>query len=70
LYAIEGNFTAGKLPGQMSSRTNTTTFRRAMAIRAGPGGGEQWEFVDDRDQQAAVDDGDGTASVKLPRKDQ
>ena len=32
--------------------------------------GEQWEFVDERDQQMAVDGGDGTASVKLPRKDQ
>ncbi len=27
--------------------------------------GEQWEFVDDREEQAAVDGGDGSASVKL-----
>jgi Mn-containing catalase len=32
--------------------------------------GKQWEFVEDRDQQAAVDGGDGLASVKLTRKDQ
>jgi Mn-containing catalase len=32
--------------------------------------GEQWEFVEDREQQAAVDGGDGSASVKLSRKDQ
>ena len=32
--------------------------------------GEQWEFVNDRDEQSAVDGGDGTPSVKLPPTDQ
>lgn len=27
--------------------------------------GEQWEFVEDRDAQAAVDGGDGEATVKI-----
>jgi len=31
--------------------------------------GDQWEFVEDREKQAAVDGGDGSASVKLSRKD-
>ena len=31
--------------------------------------GEQWNFVDDRAKQAAVDGGDGSASVKLSRAD-
>jgi Mn-containing catalase len=31
--------------------------------------GEQWDFVEDREKQAAVDGGDGSASVKLSRKD-
>jgi len=31
--------------------------------------GEQWDFVEDRAKQAAVDGGDGSASVKLSRAD-
>jgi Mn-containing catalase len=31
--------------------------------------GDQWEFVEDREKQAAVDGGDGSSSVKLSRKD-
>jgi Mn-containing catalase len=30
--------------------------------------GEQWDFVEDREKRAAVDGGDGSASVKLTRK--
>jgi hypothetical protein len=30
--------------------------------------GEQWQHVSNRDQQAAVDGGDGSANVKLPRR--
>jgi Mn-containing catalase len=31
--------------------------------------GEQWEIVDDREKQAAVDGGDGSASVMLKTKE-
>jgi Mn-containing catalase len=31
--------------------------------------GEQWQHVSNRDEQAAVDGGDGSAGVKLPAQD-
>ncbi|MPY69019.1 MAG: manganese catalase family protein [Alphaproteobacteria bacterium] len=68
LYSIEKNFPPGKLPGDdrfsdtyydMSQDDDGDGFRGSW--NSGPG----WEFVDDREKQAAVDGGDGSATVKL-----
>jgi Mn-containing catalase len=67
LYAIEQNFPPGKLPG-MPNFTN-----KYYDMSQGNGGdkqgpwnaGPQWEVVKDRAQQAAVDGGDGSASVSV-----
>jgi Mn-containing catalase len=71
LYAIEANFPTGKLPGNPEFTDKYYNMSQGEGDMRGPWNeGEQWEFVDERDQQFAVDGGDGSASVKLPRKDQ
>jgi len=70
LYAIEANFPPGKLPGQ--PQFTNTYFNMSQGdgdMRGSWNQGEQWDFVEDRAKQAAVDGGDGSASVKLSRKD-
>jgi len=70
LYAIEGNFPPGKLPGMeefASTYYDMSQGSNGDDVRGPWNSGEQWEFVTDRDEQAAVDGGDGTASVKLGR---
>jgi Mn-containing catalase len=70
LYAIEGNFPPGKLPGQPEFTNKYFNVSQGEGDMRGPWNqGKEWEFVDDREQQAAVDGGDGSASVKLGRKD-
>jgi len=67
LYAIEPNFPPGKLPG-MPAFTD-----KYYDMSQGDGGdkqgpwnaGPQWEVVKDRAKQAAVDGGDGSASVRV-----
>lgn len=70
LYAIEPNFPPGKLPG-MPQFTNTY-----FNMSQGPGDmqgpwntGPLWQKVDDREKQAAVDGGDGTAQVTVSQSD-
>lgn len=70
LYAIEPNFPPGKLPG-MPQFTNTY-----FNMSQGPGDmqgpwntGPLWQKVDDREKQAAVDGGDGTAQVTVSQTD-
>jgi len=71
LYAMEVNFPPGKLPGQPEFTNTYFNMSQGEGDMRGPWNqGEHWEFVDDRDRQAAVDGGDGSASVKLSRKDQ
>ena len=71
LYAIEANFPPGKLPGQPQFTDKYYDMSQGEGNMRGPWNqGEQWEFVDAREQQAAVDGGDGMANVKLDRKDQ
>jgi Mn-containing catalase len=71
LYAMEANFPPGKLPGQPEFTDKYFNMSQGEGDMRGPWNqGEQWEFVEDRDQQAAVDGGDGSASVKLSRKEQ
>jgi Mn-containing catalase len=71
LYAMEVSFPPGKLPGQTEFTNKYYNMSQGEGDLRGPWNrGEQWEFVEDRNQQVAVDGGDGSASVKLSRKDQ
>jgi Mn-containing catalase len=66
LYAIEGNFPPGKLPGNPDFSDKYYDMSQGEGDMRGPWNqGEQWEFVSDRQEQGAVDGGDGTASVKI-----
>ena len=70
LYAIEPNFPPGKLPGMPEFTDKYYDMSQGEGQQNGPwNSGEQWEVVDDREDQAAVDGGDGTAGVKLSRKE-
>lgn len=66
LYAITENFPSGKLPGNPDFTDKYYKMSQGDGEMRGPWNeGEQWEFIDQRDQQMAVDGGDGTASVGL-----
>src|SRR5215210_7901496 len=72
LYSIEPNFPPGKLAGDPEFTDKYYDMSQADggdgAGDRGPwNSGEQWEFVANRDEQAAVDGGDGGASVELTR---
>jgi Mn-containing catalase len=70
LYAIEPNFPPGKQPGD--PRFTNVYFNMSQGdgdMRGSWNQGDQWDFVSDRDKQAAVDGGDGTAQVTLPSTD-
>ncbi len=70
LYAIEANFPPGKRPGQPQFTNTYFDMSQGEGDMRGPWNqGEQWEFVQEREKQMAVDGGDGSASVKLSRKD-
>jgi manganese catalase len=70
LYAIEVNFPPGKLPGQPAFTNTYFNMSQGEGDLRGPWNqGEQWQFVEDRAKQVAVDGGDGSASVKLTRKE-
>jgi Mn-containing catalase len=70
LYAIEVNFPPGKLPGQPEFTNTYFNMSQGEGDMRGPWNqGEQWEFIENRDKQAAVDRGDGSATVKLTRAD-
>jgi Mn-containing catalase len=72
LYAIEPNFPPGKLPGVPAFTDKYYNMSQGNGGDvSGPwNSGEQWEVVSDRDEQAAVDGGDGTASVMLARDEE
>jgi len=66
LYAIEPNFPPGKLPGQPQFTNVYFNMSQGPGDMQGPWNhGPLWERVDDRERQAAVDGGDGSASVTL-----
>ncbi|WP_425984805.1 manganese catalase family protein [Brevundimonas sp. TWP1-2-1b1] len=66
LYAIEPNFPTGKLAGLPEFSDKYFNLSQGEGDARGPWNeGEQWDFVEDYDAQAAVDGGDGTASVEL-----
>lgn len=66
LYAIEPNFPAGKLPGNSRYSDVYYDMSQGNGNQLGPGNeGEQWQYVDDREQQGAVDGGSGDAAVGM-----
>lgn len=71
LYAIEPNFPPGKLQGMPDFTNKYFNLSQGEGDLAGPwNSGPEWERVDERDKQAAVDGGDGIPTVKLDRKAQ
>jgi Mn-containing catalase len=71
LYSIEPNFPPGKLPGVPEFTDKYYDMSQGEGEARGPWNqGEQWEYVQDRELQQAVDGGDGQASVKVTAKDQ
>ncbi len=67
---MDVNFPPGKLAGQPQFTNTYFNMSQGAADMRGPWNeGEDWEFVEDRDKQMAVDGGDGSASVKLSRED-
>ena len=70
LYAIQGNFPPGKLPG-MPQFTNVY-FNLSQGVgdmRGSWNSDENFQYVSEPDQQSAVDGGSGTAEVVLPVDD-
>lgn len=66
LYSIEPNFPPGKKPGLPEFADKYFNMSQGEGdMRGSWNEGGQWEYVDDREQQAAVDGGDGQASAKL-----
>ena len=70
LYSIEPNFPPGKLQGD--PRFTNVYFNMSQGDGEQRGSwneGDKWQYVSDRDQQAAVDGGSGEASVMLGEDD-
>lgn len=68
LYSIEPNFP----PGKMAGRPEFTSVYYDMSqggpeVRGSWNSGPEWDFIDERDAQMAVDGGDGDASVKVTK---
>lgn len=74
LYAIEPNFPPGKLPGVKKFADTYYDMSQGDGedddVRGPWNSGSQWTMVSDRDEQAAVDGGDGTATVELEETDE
>ena len=71
LYSIPANFPPGKLPAVPEFADKYYNMSQGEGDASGPWNeGEQWEAVSDREAQAAVDGGDGHATVALSKKDQ
>jgi Mn-containing catalase len=71
LYAIEPNFPSGKLPGVPEFTNKYYNMSQGEGDAEGPWNtGPLWENVSEREEQRAVDGGDGTAIVKLSRQDE
>lgn len=66
LYSIENNFPPGKLPGIEPYADIYVNASQGEGDMQGPwNSGEQWQRIDDLTQTMPIDNGDGTASVKL-----
>jgi Mn-containing catalase len=70
LYAIQPNFPPGKLPGDERFTDTYFNMSQGEGDERGPWNeGNGWKHVADRDEQAAVDGSDGSASVKLTQSE-
>ncbi|WP_296949398.1 manganese catalase family protein [uncultured Massilia sp.] len=70
LYAISPNFPPGKMPGDARFANTYFNMSQGPGEMRGPWNqGGQWDYVSDRDSQAAVDGGSGDAEVRLPAED-
>jgi len=68
LYSITDNFPSGKLPGIAPFADMYVNTSQGEGDASGPWNtGEQWERIDDLEEVMPLDDGDGTATVKLSR---
>lgn len=66
LHSIENNFPPGKMPGKPEFADKYYNMSQGLGDMRGPWNqGDQWEYVDARPDQQAVDGGDGNASVRL-----
>lgn len=66
LYSIDGNFPPGKRPGNPKFESKYYNMSEGEGDARGPWNeGGAWEYVDGGGPKAAVDGGDGSASVKL-----
>jgi Mn-containing catalase len=72
LYAIEPNFPPGKLPGKKEFTDVYYDMSQGEGADVdGPwNSGGKWKKVSNRDEQAAVDGGDGEAMVKLGKAEE
>ena len=70
LYSIENNFPPGKIPAVPEFADKYFNMSQGEGDMRGPWNeGEQWEFVENRDDQVAVDGGDGMATVEVDSDD-
>lgn len=70
LYAIEPNFPPGKRPGMPQFANVYFNMSQGPGDMQGPWNtGPEWQKVDDREKQAAVDGGDGLAHVTVGQAD-
>jgi Mn-containing catalase len=66
LYSIEPNFPPGILPGDPRFTDTYFNMSQGDGDERGPwNSGDAWNYVSERDQQAAVDGRDGSASVQM-----
>jgi len=70
LYAIEDNFPPGKLPGIAPYADMYVNASQGSGDMEGPwNSGAQWNRVDDLEEAAAIDGGNGLATVGLSKSD-
>jgi len=70
LYTIAPNFPPGKMPGDPRFTSVYFNMSQGGADMLGPwNDGPEWQRVDARDAQVAVDGGDGSASVQVRQED-
>lgn len=68
LYSIEPNFPPGKLPGDPRFTSVYFNMSQGDGETRGPwNSDENFTYISDREEQAAVDGGDGLAQVKLSK---
>lgn len=70
LYAIEGNFPPGKLPGIEKYASTYVNTSQGPGDMQGPwNSGPEWDRIDDVQSQIPLDGGDGQATVRMTDDD-